>query len=513
MKLKKIFNWRVWILIICLILSLVAINPSPLARGIEIKQVSGVAKENGLNSGDAVQSINGILITSIDEFNTVLEKELENREYNGSSKIVFNTDKGTIAFLTDEKLDISVKEVKKSNVILGLDLAGGTRVLLKPEAEGKVTDQQINDLISVLDNRLNVYGLSDLNIRSARDLEGNKFVLVEIAGTTREEVKELIGKQGVFEARIDKELVFMGSKQDITYVCKEDGSCSGIRLCDQTENGWYCRFEFVIHISPDAAKKHAEITKGLGVVNKEGGSVLEKNIDFYLDNKLVDSLNISSDLKGKEATQIVITGPGLGATKENAVDDAMTNMNKLQTILITGSLPLKLNIIKLDTISPVLGKNFINNSIIAGLVAIAVVALVIFARYRKFRIIIPMMLISLCETFFIIAFAAAAKWRIDIAAIAGIIAAVGTGVDDQIIITDEIMKGEERYLNWKQRIKRAFSIVLSAYLTTFVAMVPLLFAGAGLLRGFALTTLVGITIGIVITRPAFATMIEVLLEE
>ena len=52
-----------------------------------------------------------------------------------------------------------------------------------------------------------------------------------------------------------------------------------------------------------------------------------------------------------------------------------------------------------------------------------------------------------------------------------------------------------------------------AYATTVAAMLPLLKAGAGLVTGFALTTIAGITIGVLITRPAFAAIVEVLLEE
>ena len=44
-------------------------------------------------------------------------------------------------------------------------------------------------------------------------------------------------------------------------------------------------------------------------------------------------------------------------------------------------------------------------------------------------------------------------------------------------------------------------------------MFPLFVSGAGLLRGFAITTLIGFTSGVLITRPAFAKMMEILLED
>ncbi len=515
MKIKKIFGWRVILLIIVLLLALVAINPNPWAKGIEIKSVDEISQDNGLEKGFLINSLNDIEITTINEFEEILKQESLNKEYNGSAKLVFNTNKGSFAFLTEEKPEIRVGDVGTSNVVLGLDLAGGSRVLLQPESEEDISDSDIRNLISVLDNRLNVYGLGDISLRSAKDWEGNKFVIVEIAGVTREEVKELIGSQGVFEAKVGDATIFEGGKKDITFVCKDDGSCSGIRPpCTQSESGWYCKFEFGIHISPAAARRFASATENLEVNTSESGyQSLEKTIDFYLDGKEVDSLQIAADLKGKESTQIAISGPGTGNTENDAYQSALGGMNKLQTMLITGSLPMKLNIVKLDTISPILGRNFINNSILIGFLAIFVVGVVVFARYRRLKIVIPMIITSFCEVFLIIGFASLAQWRLDIAAIAGIIAAVGTGIDHQIIITDEVLKGTERYINWKQKIKSAFFIIMSAYFTTLVAMTPLLMAGAGLLRGFALTTIVGITVGVLITRPAFAAVVEVLLEE
>jgi len=43
-------------------------------------------------------------------------------------------------------------------------------------------------------------------------------------------------------------------------------------------------------------------------------------------------------------------------------------------------------------------------------------------------------------------------------------------------------------------------------------MLPLWFMGAGLLKGFAIVTILGVSIGVFITRPAYAKIIEVLLK-
>jgi preprotein translocase subunit SecD len=102
----------------------------------------------------------------------------------------------------------------------------------------------------------------------------------------------------------------------------------------------------------------------------------------------------------------------------------------------------------------------------------------------------------------------------DLPSIAGIIAAIGTGIDDQLIILDE---SEDKYESMARRIKKALFILVTAFATTFLAMIPLTgflsFMGigatsGGLLKGFAITTLIGITIGILFTRPAFADIIK-----
>ena len=105
-------------------------------------------------------------------------------------------------------------------------------------------------------------------------------------------------------------------------------------------------------------------------------------------------------------------------------------------------------------------------------------------------------------------------WNLDLAAIAGIVIAVGTGVDHQIVITDEtISSSGEQIYDWKKRLKRAMFIIMASYFTTVVAMLPLVFAGAGLLKGFAITTILGVSIGVFITRPAYAAIIEILIKD
>ena len=405
-----------------------------------------------------------------------------------------------------EPLGLSVSEAPSSNLKKGLDLQGGTRVVLQPETPQ--TQEDIDLIISNMQERLNVYGLSDVVVKSSGDLSGNQYVIVEIAGANEEEVKDLLAKQGKFEAIIGNTTVFRGGT-DITYVCRS-ADCSGIdpRVgCKQNGADWFCGFSFAISLSPEAAQRQADATGKLQIVADSSGSpILSDNIRFYLDDKEVDSLQI--------ATEISIRGSGSGISQQDAITNTLESMKRQQTVLMTGSLPVKMNIVKTDNLSASLGKQFIDNALLVGLVALIAVCVVILLMYRTLKVAIPMILSSCCELILIFGLAALIGWNLDLAAIAGVIVAIGTGVNDQIVITDETFnKSANSQESWLKRFKKAFFIIMAAYATMVVAMIPLLFAGAGLLKGFALTSIMAISFGVFITRPAYAAVLKILLKE
>lgn len=520
-KIKKLFKqWRFIILLASLFFATLSINYQFNNKGLIINSValnSSAAQAGILNPGTSVRpldrehilSVASQPVTTIQDFTTLTEAV----PLNGVLHIT--TNKQEYALIKIEKdIGLSLAPAPSSNLRKGLDLQGGTRAILKPV--DKITDQELTDLISTMERRLNIYGLSDLTIRDASDLEGNKFIIVEMAGASPDEVRELLTSQGKFEAKIGNETVFQGGNRDITFVCRTDGTCSRIVRCGPTGSGNVCTFEFEITLSAAAAKRHADVTKTIDVnVSNSGARVLAKTLDFYLDDTQVDSLQIAADLKGQEATRITISGPGSGLTQQDAIDDAIQNRNKLQTVLITGSLTTKLDVVKLDSISPTLGEEFTKNAILVGILSTIGVAIVIYLRYRVLKIVIPIMVTVFSEIFLILGLAALFRYNLDVAAIAGIIASVGTGVNDQIVITDEILLGDSGNTdsNIKSKIKKAFFVILAAYFTTVAAMLPLVWAGAGLLVGFALTTIVGVTVGVLITRPAYAATMRVLMEE
>jgi preprotein translocase subunit SecD len=496
-------TFRIWILVIVLLLSLLAISPS-FTDGVLIKSVekNSTAYDSGLRAGMIIKSINGVEVSNVADYSKVLGGLFSD---NAEKKITISTKDSEFIILTDHDLNMTVRDKPRTKIKTGLDLQGGARALVQPEVT--LDSEQLDDLIDVTSNRLNVFGISDVAIRPVTDLSGNKYMLIEVAGAAPSDIRDLVSKQGKFEAKIGNDTVFVSGSDDIKDVCRFDATCSGIRSCGQQADSTYaCQFAFVVYLSPEAAQRHADITSKLKIDTTQGGRYLEKKLDLLIDDVITDSLLISDGLRGQVTTEISVQGSGFGLTQEEAFSDATESMNKLQTIMITGSLPYKLNIVKLDSLSPTLGHEFENNILILAIVVFVIVSTIIMVKYRKIKLTLSVILTMFSEAFITLGVAALIGWNLDAPSIAGIIAGMGTGVNDQIILLSESTAISQRSI--RERIKGALFVIFAAFSTILVAMIPLFWTGAGLLKGFAFTTIVSISIGILITRPAFADIIR-----
>ncbi len=512
-KMKFKFTFKIWLLMIFIALSLLAIfsHSGFIKHGVLVASIDSSSDlfNQGMRQGDIIKSIDNQPVTSLEDYSKIVLAKFANNE---TVKTIIMTEKEEYIILANNSLDITVKDIPKTNILLGLDLAGGSRALVKAQNQS-LTSAQMSDLVDITRNRLNAFGLSDLKVAPVSDLSGERFMLIEIAGATPKDLNKLLSEQGKFEAKIANQTVFVGGDKDIASVGR-DAQNARIEGCNPTSDGTYvCTFQFTVTLSPEAAKKHADITANMSVNYTDQGNYLSDRLDLYLDDRLTDSLLISEGLKGRVTTQIAISGSGSGATEEAAYADAKVQMKQLQTILMTGSLPYKLEIIKLDSVSPTLGESFTNTIMIAGIAAILAISVIILIRYRNFKISLALILSTVSEVIILLGAAALIKWNLDLPGIAGILATIGTGIDDLVVIVDESI--HDTSINIKQRIKRAFAIIMGAYFTVLVSLLPLIWnpitggaAGAGLLQGFAITTILGISIGVFITRPAFSDIIK-----
>lgn len=207
-----------------------------------------------------------------------------------------------------------------------------------------------------------------------------------------------------------------------------------------------------------------------------------------------------------------LTITGSSSSKE----EAKQRLDDLLVILESGSLPIAIESISTESISPYLGSEFLSNSLIIGLFALLTVAIVLFVRYRVLNLIFPILISDISELVISLGFLSLIQFRVDLATIAGLIAAIGTGVDHEIIITDELLKGtgkdeEKTGLSLTAKVKNAFFIIFAAVATVFATMLPIIFFNVGLSKfvGFAITVMFGAVLGCFVTRPNFAELAKI----
>ncbi len=203
-----------------------------------------------------------------------------------------------------------------------------------------------------------------------------------------------------------------------------------------------------------------------------------------------------------------ISGPAqANLTFENKVNFSNAQARTISSILKGGALPIPVIVGTPTVVPPTLGRNAELISGVAAILAVLAVTVVIVVRYRRLFLIGPIILTTLGELF-IIASILGIVGGIDLAAVAGMIAVVGTGVDAQIIISDELLVQHSESSTTKSKLSRAFYVVWADAALLSIAMLPLLFS-TGLLTviGFSESTLIGAILGAVITRPAYGSIL------
>lgn len=203
-------------------------------------------------------------------------------------------------------------------------------------------------------------------------------------------------------------------------------------------------------------------------------------------------------------------------TYEQKQAAALNESKTIKSILSGGALPVKISIGTPTTIPASLGRDFLNYSILGALLSALVISSMIYLRYREPRIVIPIILTILLEMALTLAVVGTVLGTIDLGVMAGVIGATGTGVNDQIVITDEVLAGRREYGGEERGVKigiaRAFFIVLVGASIAIIALVPLLFSGLVEIIGFALSGIIEVLISTAITRPAYARFIDIMFE-
>ncbi|HPE63369.1 MAG TPA: preprotein translocase subunit SecD [Methanothrix sp.] len=347
-----------------------------------------------------------------------------------------------------------------------------------------VTEETVDETKQVLDRKLNRLGLQDIKVR----VVDNKFILIDLAGVSVTDAQEIVGKPGVFEIRIQTE-----GNESMHVLYGDQIVDVSLPQGDQSGN-WGVPFT----LSEEGAIVFQKAAIDAGAVRNR----VDHEVSMYLDNDQIFSAPLAQDLAASlEVAPLRSMVAQVGGDSQRA--------HELYIHLREGALPVNVEIIGSGQVTAALGDQFKKQVLIAGIMAILAVGLVIYYRYRETKIVVPMVATSFSEVLMLLALAALLKWQLDLPAIAGIIAVIGTGVDHLVIITDELlyegkMPSGKIYL---ARLSSAFGIIMAAAATTIAAMLPLFAMGFGAFKSFALITIAGVIIGVFIARPAYGRII------
>lgn len=423
-----------------------------------------------------------------------------------------------VGFTTDEKLDTfitNLSQVTDTEVVLvdetHLEIRKAyTREeleLLVRNAGGELTSYSqgvskstADDVKRILENKINAMGTKDAKVNTLTGLNNvARYVRVEMAGVDMKEAQEIVGKQGKFEIRIQT------SGNASEHVVFGD-TITSVQLPTQEPPGsgnWGVSFT----LSEAGATAFQEAAVRYGATTDPANHYL----NMLLDNQTVYSAPLSDDLAGQLRTQKIrqlyaSTGSGTYGSKQ---------ASELEIHLRAGALPVDVGIAGSGGTSAPLGERYKMMAILAAVLALITVGFVIFYRYREPGIVLPMVLTNASELIILLGFIALIRFQMDLPTIAGLVAVVGTGIDQLVIITDEILhEGKVPSPNlYLKRLTRALGIIVAAAATVVIAMLPLALMDLSTLKGFAIITIMGVLVGVIVTRPAYGRIIMQILSK
>ena len=512
-------DWRILVMIAAVVVAFLAIEPN--ITGVTGAQVIYLPVNSylgnlsargiiGLGQGSIVTALNGIPISNVQQFYSALNKtavtntSLTIHYENEIFPYIYEQSNATVFISPGVILNSSnfqAENVPFTHLNYGLDVIGGTQIAVEPN-ESNYNASVVADLNGIITRRLDVYGISGVSVSTVSALSGKPFILVSMPNLGESQALSLIENQGNFYATIGNKTVFNSSVKNETIldVCTSSGCPFGVYSPPSASSSF--GFQFGIQLSSQSTVNFVNAVKHLAPSTSNPGYYNE-SIVLFVNGKQESSLLIQQGIQNNFNGAITISGSG------SSEQDALFSMKTLETIFQTGSLPVPVKIISISSVSPTSGTQFLSQIYLLLFVAFIIVSLVIFVRYRNYKIASLILLTSITEIFVVIGVAALIHWTLDIPSIAGIIASIGISVDDQIIITDEMKRGasKEEYAVTKKRISRAFFIIFVSFFSFSAIMFPLLFSTASLFAGFALTTILASLIGLLITRPAYARII------
>ena len=362
-----------------------------------------------------------------------------------------------------------------NKIKLGLDLRGGTYVVL--QADGKIEADTMDKVRDIVERRIDSLGVSEPVIQ----LSGNDRLIVELAGIKDpQKAIELIGTTAKLEFKI--------KNADGTYgPTLLEGSA--IKTANLSQ-GQFGQPEVAFELNTEGSEKFAQITR----------ENVGKQLAIMLDNKEQSAPVINTEISG-----------GKGVITTGDPEDA----KNLTNLLKSGALPVGIKILETRTVGATLGAESIQQTKLAGILAMIIIWIFMFAVYKIPGLIADVVLVIYgLLTMGSLSMIGA---TLTLPGIAGFILTLGMAVDANVItferIRDELRKGYSLSDAVEFGFKNGLPAILDGNITTLLIAGVLFFFGTGPVKGFAVTltlgTLITLITAVFVTKVIFNLAVEI----
>jgi len=386
-------------------------------------------------------------------------------------------------------LPIEGERFGRQGIHLGLDLKGGLHMVYRADMTGVEAGQEssvIEGVIAVIQNRINPLGVTEPVIEKM----GADQIVVELPGASVTDVeKRRIGATALLEFG---ELIGEGETAKWTDALGEWKPATAV--IDGVEK----------ELTSSYFKENTYVTRdNLGNIllifewNDEG-SKLSEAITTRLIDKPLGIFEGNEPLLGEDGRPIAPTVRAVITTSGQIEGLSLNEAQSLSKQLNAGRLPVPLELVYEQDVSPVAGADFVSLSLKAGLIGIILVMLFMTVYYR-----IPGALASLALIFYGALGLAIFKLipvTLTLAGIGGFVVSIGIAVDANILIfermKEELRGGRTLGAAIEAGFSRAWSAIWDSNVTTFIVCIILIIIGGQIasgapVKGFGLTLLIG----------------------
>ena len=510
-------NWRIFLLIVVLLGSLFALFSPTVAEGGA--EAPGVASSGATNLQYGLQLSGGtriraplVGVTAAEvEYGGVETPEAE-REVAGRLGDVSVAD--VIVRPTSETsgtVEVTADGVTPAELGRALDAAGYEYA----ETRSGVTEETRAQTVDILADKINEAGLSGGTVQQIQTPTGENFILVEVPDANRQRVVDLVNQRG--SVRVDAYYPSDGGYEQTTVLERDDFQSIG--NAQQGGEGQLPNVPVVVR--EDVAPRFQQQMVQSGLAGQGGSrcsyttspNSTDACLLLIVDGQVVNSFGMSPGLAANMQSGDWAQDPRFVLQTQNFSESRQVAIN-----LRAGALPAQLDIGPdgegtSSFIAPSQGEQFRIDSLLTGIIAVLAVAGVVFLRYGEVKVALPMIVTALSEVVILLGFAAGIGYPLDLSVVAVSLNDIGTGVDDLIIIADEVMaQGDVNSRRvFQSRFRKAFWVIGAAAATTIIAMSPLAVLSLGDLQGFAIFTILGVVVGVLLTRPAYGDILRALL--